>query len=97
MELYTKMAARITKLRNFATVERSSLKVAEVKSRAIPFSGVNLAIILNNINSKSIPLDEKNCTLRDGTKVTCAVIDACLKNNGTTKISRVIGKSLVGR
>lgn len=70
--------------------------IDEVKFKAIPFSEINLAIILNDTSSKSISLHDKGCTLRDGTKVACREIHACLKNNGTTAIP-AIGESLVGR
>lgn len=32
--------------------------------------------------SKLVSLDDKRCALRDGKKVTCTVINSCLKYNG---------------
>lgn len=46
-----------------------------------------------SLDSKQISLEQKNCTLRDGTRVPCVPLNAYLKYGGVN-VDDAIGKSL---
>lgn len=90
------MVARISKiLSNTFETSQQPLVIDEVKFTALQFPNVTLAVTSNDTIDGSIDLNNKNCTLQDGTRVTCATINACVKYNGAANILEAIGNRIL--